>query len=194
MGLWSSGMTRHSHCRSGSPILPRSTDMYFLLLIALIIMLVSFAYGGFLAAPWVPTRASDVKRFLKHAGDIRGKKMYDLGCGDGRIVCAAARAGADAEGYEISIFPYILARIRSLFGYGKVKMRFRNFWGKDFSDADVVYFFLMPKAALRLRSKFERELRPGTLILSYAFTMPGWTPAVVDVVEGRPKLYIYRVP
>ena len=66
-------------------------------------------------APWFPTRKNDVIRFLKLVDIKQGKKMYDLGCGDGRLVCAAANAGANAQGIELSLLPFILASIRKVF-------------------------------------------------------------------------------
>lgn len=124
-----------------------------------------------------------------------GQKMYDLGCGDGRIVCAAAKAGAQAQGFEISLLPYVLARLRAYFcgARGNCKIRYCDFWNVNLGDADLVYFFLMPKFYIKLKSKLERELKPGTKVIAYVWPIPGWTPVAVDTIKGYPPMYLYKV-
>ena len=162
--------------------------------VVIFILLLTFAYGAVRGAPYVPTWGSDVNRFLKRVGNIHSKKVYDLGCGDGRLVVAAARRGADAVGYEVSCIPYILARIRVLFASARsVHIRFRDFWFEDISDADVVYVFLMQKVYPKLKAKCEKELRPGTIVVLYVWPMDGWEPVAVDEAEGQPNLYIYKM-
>ena len=153
-----------------------------ILLLILLAVIVTFAYAGLRGAPWVPTRGHDVGRFLKLADIKPGQKVYDLGCGDGRMVCAAANAGAQAQGFEISLFPYVLAKLRASVARhcvaqclatgiisGSCKISFRDFWNVDLSDADILYFFLMQKCYPKLKEKLERELKPGTKGLSYVW-------------------------
>jgi len=167
--------------------------MLTILAIVSLPILVTFAYAEWRAAPWLPTRSRDIPRFLKLA-DIRpDQKVYDLGCGDGRLVVAAARVGANAEGFEISLLPYLLARVRLLFHRGKnARVRYADFWNRNFSDADVVYLFLTPKANPRMISKLERELKSGAKVVAYVWPLHGWTPSGVDKQESRLDVFLYQ--
>lgn len=167
----------------------------FLALFVLIFLLLStFVYAGLRAAPWVPTRGADVKRVLKLIDPKSVKKMYELGCGDGRIVCSFAEKGVNSIGFEISLLPYIFAKIRRLFVKNSVncKILYRDFWNCNLKDADAVYFFLMPKIYPKLKSKFEKELKKGTKVLAYVWPIEGWKPVKVDKKKGFPNLYLYK--
>jgi len=153
----------------------------------------SFIYASFSAAPWVPMRKSDIKRFLELAEIKSAQKVYDLGCGDGRLVCAAAKSGADAEGFEISAFPYLLAQARKFFTKCVFKIRFTDFWSINLGDADIVYFFLTPKILLKMKTKFEKELKKGTKVICYVWPIPGWNIVKTSQTENRPKMFLYEV-
>src|SRR3989344_5870054 len=127
-------------------------DIMPIFIILIILFLGSFAYAGILAAPWFPTWSRDITRFLKLAEIKPGEKFYDLGCGDGKLVFAAAGAGARAVGYEISLLPYLIALGRSFY-VKNTKIIFKNFWKADLSDADVVYIFLTPKVNPKVKIK-----------------------------------------
>lgn len=160
-------------------------------------VIVTAGYAGYRAAPWVPTWKTDVRRFLALAEPAPGKRFVDLGCGDGRLVFAAARAGAEATGYEISLLPYAIALVRRALLPADVRrrahIRYRDFWSADLRDADILYTFLMPEHKERLRKKFETELRPGTIVITYVWPLDGWTPVATDTEPGRLKLFKYRV-
>ena len=84
--------------------------MYFFLFIILpLLLLLSFVYGGLRGAPWVPMRARDVERVMKLAEINAGQKIYDLGCGDGRVLLAAAERGAEAIHESVSFFFFHLS-------------------------------------------------------------------------------------
>lgn len=172
------------------------TYLYVFLYLVLLVGLLTFVYGSLRAAPWFPTRAFDVDRVLKLANVKKGEKMYDLGCGDGRLVCAFAKRGVEAHGYEVSLFPLMLALFRRMFlnkDSKFAKFSYRDFWKMELKDADLVYFFLMPKVYPRLKSKFEKELKKGALVIAYVWPIEGWTPLKVDEMVGRSKLYLYKM-
>lgn len=151
----------------------------------------TFAYAGFLAAPWFPTWSQDIARFLSLAEIKKGDKFYDLGCGNGKLVFAAAGAGARAVGFEISLLPYLLGLAGS-FGVKDARIKYKNFWKADISDADIVYCFLTPKVNPKAREKFEKELRPGTKIIAYTWPIEGWKALKTDIQKGRPTIYLYN--
>ncbi|MBI3573127.1 MAG: 50S ribosomal protein L11 methyltransferase [Candidatus Kerfeldbacteria bacterium] len=165
------------------------------LLVVLVVALTS-AWAAVRAAPFVPTRGRDVSRMLRLAAIKPGEVVYDLGAGDGRFVIAAAKTyQARATGFEISLLPWLVAKIRiRLSGLGARAIVWRDFFAVDLSPADVVVCFLTPRAMTRLADQFRTQLRPGTRIISYAFSLPGWTPILKD--KPTPKdisVHVYRV-
>ena len=72
-------------------------------------------------------------------------------------------------------------------------MHFRSLWKADLRDADIVYLFLMPKVAGRIKAKLEKELRSGSVVITYVWPMDGWKVEEEDVVKGELKLYKYVV-
>ncbi len=170
----------------------------FITAAVIFIVFATAALAGVLAAPYVPTFQRDVRRMLALAALRQGERLADLGAGDGRIVVTAVQtSGVRAVGYEISILPYLIARLRAAIARpsGAATIEFRNFYRTDLSTFDVVTCFLTPSAMEKLRPKFERELRPGTRVVSYAFAVPGWQPTTVEKPTPRSTpVFLYRLP
>lgn len=166
--------------------------------LVLVVVFVTAAIAGLKAAPYVPTFQRDVRRMLKLAGVKPDELVIDLGAGDGRFLITAAREfQARGIGYEISILPYLVALVRVLCSgvRQRVHIELRDFYQVDLSPAKVVTVFLTPMAMAKLKSKFERELRPGTRIVSFAFPVPDWKPTTVDKPEPRAtSVYLYTMP
>lgn len=157
-------------------------------------LLLSAAYANLRGAPWAPTNKKSVERFL-HLAEIRpGQKMYDLGCGDGRLVFASAKSGAQAKGFELSLFMYLLANIFRLFQKDrtKIKISCQDLWHSNLNDADLVYFFLMPKTYPKIKKKLENELKIGAKVIAYVWPIDGWEPVKIDILNGHPNLYLYQ--
>ncbi|OGY83701.1 MAG: hypothetical protein A3F54_04940 [Candidatus Kerfeldbacteria bacterium RIFCSPHIGHO2_12_FULL_48_17] len=171
--------------------------MYILLFIV-VILLGTMAYAGYSAAPWVPTRARDVKRILQMADIRAGEKVVDVGCGDGRLVVAAARdCGAYGVGVDIGIPQYIHAQIMRMRQDAAVRGRTRIVWGDLFQynlcDADVVVVYLLSKSYDRLVKKFEKELKPGARVVVEAWPVSVWEPTKVDKGSKQDvPLYLYK--
>src|SRR3989338_1095540 len=164
--------------------------------ILIIAFLGTFAWAGIVAAPWIPIRRKDVDRLLSLAQPKAGEWLCDLGCGDGRILVRAAQQyQVRGVGYEISLLPYLLcwSRIWLSRVWPGVTVRYRNFYHQTLSQADVVTVFLTPKAMARLGRKFISELKPGARVVSYAFPIPDWTPAMVSKPTATSmSIYVYR--
>jgi SAM-dependent methyltransferase len=149
----------------------------FLIILGLIV-LIGFAIAGPLGAPWVPAFKRDLDHILDDSGLEAGQLYIELGAGDGRLVAAAAKRGARAIGYEINPVMCLVAAVRNLRYYPKAKIRLANFWQVDLSEADVVLVFLMPKFMPRLEQKLTKELKPGSVLVSYIFVLPSRRPVI----------------
>jgi len=128
--------------------------------------------------PYEPSPPNIVRAMLGLAGVTTGDVVYDLGCGDGRIVIAAARDfGARAVGIDID--PRRIAESNANARAAGVTDRVRfieaDLFTSDFSEATVVTLFLWPQVNMKLRPQLER-LRPGTRIVSHVHDLGDWTP------------------
>lgn len=169
--------------------------MIALLYLLIFLILLTAAYGAYSAAPWLPTRKADVIRMAELADIKSGERVYDLGCGDGRLVFAAAKKGAEAIGVEIFILPYLYASIKSLFKK-RTKILYGDFFNYDLSGADAVFVFLQKKSYGRLAEKFKRELKPGARIVTSCWPILELENKLVK--EDKPAkenlpLYLYKI-
>jgi len=146
-----------------------------------------------LIVPYVPTEPEVVKAMLDMARVKAGDKLYDLGCGDGRIVITAVK-DYGARGVGIDLNPERIAeakqKAKAAGVDGKVDFREQDLMKADFSDADVVTLYLLPRVNLQLRPQLWRQLKPGTRVVSHDFDMgPDWPPEQTRKLEGAT---IYR--
>ncbi len=149
-----------------------SGEILFFLLFILIIIVLSVVWTTNLGAPWFPTSMTKVHRMLRLAGVGSNDVVYDLGCGDGRILITAARHyGARAVGIEIDPLRYLWcqALITALGLRHQIKIIYGNFFEKDLNDATVITCYLLQETNDRLVKKLKKELRPGTKIVSHTF-------------------------
>lgn len=152
-------------------------------------------------APYYPTPESVVERMLKFAALKPGEKLFDLGSGDGRIVIMAAQKfGAYATGVELDaeLAKDSAEKIRSLGLEKKARIVRGDILRQDYSSADVLAVYLLPRSNERLRPLLEKQLRNGTRIVAHDFVFRGWTPEreeyVEDDGEGRSHtLYLYVI-
>ena len=138
---------------------------------------------------------------LELAGVQKGSKVYDLGCGDGRIVITAAKKYG-ARGVGVDIDPVRVKESRANVAKAKVEklvtIRQADIFELDFSDADVVTLYLLPELNVRLMPQL-RKLKPGSRIVSYDFDMKGAKPAQVyegvNAADGSTyRIYKWVVP
>jgi SAM-dependent methyltransferase len=152
-------------------------------------------------APYYPTPESVVERMLKFADLKPGEKLFDLGSGDGRIVIIAAQKfGADATGVEIDaeLVKQSSERIRRLGLESSARIVRGDLLRQDYSSADVLAVYLLPRSNERLRPILEKQLRNGTRIVAHDFVFRGWTPEREEYLEddgaGRSHtLYLYVI-
>jgi SAM-dependent methyltransferase len=129
--------------------------------------------------PYVPTTEEAVKAMLKLADVKQSDIVYDLGCGDGRIVIAAAKEyGAHSVGIDIN--PERITEAKENAKKARVEnlVRFEqnDLFEADIHEASVVTLFLLSSVNLKLRPKLLKDLKPGTRIVSNTFDMGDWKP------------------
>lgn len=145
--------------------------------------------------PYVPTPERVVNTMLDMAKVGKDDVVYDLGCGDGRIIIAAAKRGA--RGVGIDIDPERIAEAnenaRKAGVADRVKFIEQNLFDADFSEATVVTLYLVPQVNLKLRPRLLSELRPGTRVVSHNYDMGDWHPQRTKRV-GTHRVFYWVIP
>jgi hypothetical protein len=161
------------------------------LLIILGIAVISILWSGLFGAPWVPTSMDDVHKMLKIAELQPNEVIYDLGCGDGRlIVTAATKYKARGVGIEIDPLRYLYCQlVITILGLrSQVKILFGNFFDKDLSQADVITCYLLPDTNKKLEDKLLSELQPGTRVVSNTFL---FNKVKMEKKDDKVRLYLF---
>jgi precorrin-6B methylase 2 len=146
--------------------------------------------------PYVPTSPEVVNGMLKLADVSENDVVYDLGCGDGRIVVAAAR-DFGATGVGVDSNPERIEEsnqnAKNSNVEDKVTFRQENLFETDIKEASVIAIYLLNSVNLKLRPKFLNDLKPGTRIVSHAFDMDDWQPDAHEEIDNR-DVYLWIVP
>jgi len=143
---------------------------------------------------WVPTPQALVEKMLDMAKLTAKDIHYDLGSGDGRTVITAAKRGAQAFGVEYNPDMVALSERAAAKEGVSAKAKFINgdIFQTDFSQATVITLYLLPSLNVKLRPTI-LKMKPGTRVVSHAFTMDDWQPDQTENVEGR-TAYLWIVP
>lgn len=152
-------------------------------------------------APYVVTPERAVDKMLEMANPKPGEVLYDLGCGDGRIlITAAQKYNIKAVGIEIAEHQAKVAaeNVKKAGLQDRVKVIHGDFMRTDLSAANIVTLYLAPIANDTLRPNLQRYLRPNTRVVSYDYPIPGWKPVDTAERQGRHgdthMIYLYEVP
>jgi SAM-dependent methyltransferase len=149
-----------------------------------------------LDALWEPTDRITVRRILLLGGVGPDDHVVDLGCGDGRIVVAAARDfGARSTGVEIDPLRVLWGRAWILLAGLRAEARIvhANMYTYDLADATVVILFLSATSNFRLQDRVRKELAPGSRVVSYYHPIWGWEPDLVGEARDGYPIYVYRM-
>ena len=145
---------------------------------------------------FVPTPGEVVDTMLRMAAVTKKDTVYDLGCGDGRIVITAAQRYG-ARGVGIDIDPDRVSEatenVRKAGVADRVRIVRGDLFEADISAATVVTLYLLTDLNLKLRPKLLRDLKPGTRVVSHAFSMGDWAPERTTEVAGT-TVYLWRIP
>jgi SAM-dependent methyltransferase len=149
---------------------------------------------------YIPTPSEIISSALSLAKIVKGDVIYDLGCGDGRVAIAAAKTwGIRAVGIDIDPNRIQEAKQNAeAAGVERlVEFRLQNLFECDFSDASIIFIYLLPHLNLRLKPKLFHQLKPGTRIISRDFDMGDWQPdqlITVREIEEESTIYYWLIP
>ncbi len=149
------------------------------------------------SVPFVPTPEPVARKMLELAEVKPGELVYDLGCGDGRIIIlAATEFGARAIGIEIrkDLVERCREKIRQLGLEDRVRVIHGDMFKIDIGDADVVTLYLLTSVNKMLRPKLEKELKHGARVVSHDFEITGWKPVKIEELHESwrsHKIYLY---
>ena len=163
-------------------------------------LLLGFAAPQIPRAPFVATPPDVVDRMLALASVTSRDVLYDLGCGDGRIVIAAAQQFG-TRGVGVDIDPALIAEARRNAARSQVEhlvtFRLQDAMDTDVSDATVVTLYLLSAQNVALRPMLTRQLGPGARIVSHNYAMGDWEADVVDTftsADGQSRtLYLWTM-
>jgi len=148
-----------------------------------------------MGAPYVPTSKKNIHDILMKAGLKKGQSFLELGSGDGRIVREAVKKyGVTGTGIDINLLLIFLSRFLATHEHLKnIEFKRENIFKTDFSQAHVIYFFLMPELIKKIAVRFDKEVKKGTLIISHGFKIIGWENKLIDQIDTQPfSTFFYR--
>ncbi len=156
------------------------------ILIAFLNLLFPLIFWG---AIYVPSKKEKINKIIEFAEVKPGEKAVDLGSGDGRLVIALAKAGAEAYGYEVN--PILVRKskinIRRAGLENKAFINWGSFWQADLSEFDIIIIYGMKHVMGRLEKKLRKELKKDARIVSNTFKFPTWSPKKKDN-----NIYLYE--
>ena len=154
------------------------------------------AKGASPDVPYVSTPHAIVDEMVRLADVKASDVVYDLGCGDGRLVIAAVKK-TGCRGVGIDIDPERIKESRANARAAGVEDRVRfveqNFFASDIREATVMLIYLFPDVNIRLRGKFLSEMKPGSRLVSHAFDMGDWKPDNSASI-GAQRVYYWVIP
>lgn len=155
--------------------------------LAVLIVLVCFGFVLLFGAPYLPTLQLQLAAALELADLQPGQTLLELGCGDGKVLVAAARRGWRAVGYELNPLLVLICRVRTWRYRDRVQIRWGNFLQAEWPEADAIFIFGLPRIMPRVDTKLSRSAGRPTKLISFAFPIPGR-----EVSGQRDGVYLYK--
>ena len=152
-----------------------------------ILLILAYGFVLLFGAPYFPSLKPHLKAALELLDMKKEEVVYDLGCGDGRFLKAAASAGLRAVGYELNPFVFFYAWLTTRRYGRRVKVRWGNFWKADISQADAVFVFLLDRWMPKLDQKLQTEGKKDLKLASHTFKVPCKKPAA-----SRYGVFLYK--
>lgn len=160
-----------------------------LLAVAVLIIVACFGFVLARGAPYLPTLRRQVETALELANVMPGKTLLELGCGDGKVLIAAAQTGLHVVGYELNPILFAVAWLRTRRFRKQVRVVWGDFWRKDWPEADAIFVFLLDKYMLKLDKKITQYSHKPVVLVSFAFKLPNRD---ADAEKNGVYLYEYK--
>lgn len=154
-----------------------------------VILVLCFGLVVFFGPPYLPTLTSHMNLALDMLALKKGDTMLELGCGDGRVLIAAAKRGWNVVGYELNPLLVLLCRIRTWRYRRQVRVVWGNFWLGTWPPADGIFGFVLPKYMTKLDKRIVQWHGKPVRLASFAFAIPGRKPLRT---ENGVFLYEYK--
>lgn len=150
-------------------------------------VLACFGFVLLFGAPYVPTLNPQVHAALELANLKPWQTLLELGCGDGKVLVAAAQVGVKSVGYELNPVLALIAWLRTRRFKGNVKVVWGNFWQKEWPEADAIFVFLLDRYMDRLDKKITRYSHKPVALVSFAFQLPNG-----EATAEKSGVYLYE--
>lgn len=146
----------------------------------------------------MPTSSRVKKCLMENLPDNITGTVVEMGSGWGTLAFPIAKKLPHCHiiGYENSPVPFMFSKLRHLlFPMINLKLYYRDFYPGSLQEVSMVVCYLFPSAMRRLKVKFEKELKPGTWVVSHTFAIPGWKPKEVHIADDiyQTKIYLYQI-
>jgi 16S rRNA A1518/A1519 N6-dimethyltransferase RsmA/KsgA/DIM1 with predicted DNA glycosylase/AP lyase activity len=159
------------------------------MILAVLLIVLVICFGGVLlfGAPYLPSLSPQIKAALELADLKKGDRLLELGCGDGKVVLAAARQGIKVVGYELNPLLAAVAWLRTRRYSNKVQIVWGDFWNKPWPEAEAIFVFLLPKYMPKLDNVIMRKASKPVKLVSFAFVIPE-----KQAVKQKAGVYLYH--
>lgn len=154
--------------------------------LTLLVLIACFGFVLLFGAPYLPTLTVHMEQALDLAELKPGELLLELGCGDGKVVVAAAKRGIRVVGYELNPLLVLVCKIRCWRYRHLATVKWANFWTQDWPDAAAIFVFVLPRMMDKLNKKIVQYNHKPVKLVSFAFEMPGRKPTRQDTA-----VYIY---
>ncbi|HWT55979.1 MAG TPA: class I SAM-dependent methyltransferase [Candidatus Microsaccharimonas sp.] len=143
-------------------------------ILGLLVVFVILCFGFVLlfGPPYLPTLTKQMQIALELADLQPGQRLLELGCGDGKVLIAAAQRGVHVVGFELNPLLVIVCKARTWRYRQLVRVHWANFWTKEWPPTDVIFIFGLPRIMKHLDTKIVQECRKPVKLVSFAFAIP----------------------
>jgi SAM-dependent methyltransferase len=168
----------------------------FIVLFLLLLYFGSMMISDILGVPFVPTTNRSINNIFNKVRIKKNDYFYDLGCGDGRLVFfAAQKYGCSAIGFERNpLLHWFAVFKKKILGIDNATFIREDLYQVNLHKATIIYLFLFPEVVERLKNRFIKQCRRGTVIISHGFKIKGWEKKLTELREGKPfSTYYYQI-
>ena len=155
--------------------------------ISILVLIACFSFVLVVGPPYLPTLNKQVIAALDLVDLQPGETLLELGCGDGKVLIAAAQRGLQVVGYELNPLLAFLSWLRTRRYRRQAKVIWGNFWTRPWPEADGIFVFLLPRLTSKLHTKLMRYPYRPIKLVSFAFVIKAKQPAA-----ERAGVYLYE--